>query len=83
MREQEARVDRVLGEARLVQRKEVANVVSHKGSSELCRCREHNGVVSANQLLVLSLDRLDIPPAPAKLGPDLRVQHLVKEELQG
>lgn len=83
MCQQEACMDLLLGKMRFVQRKEVANVVGDQRPTELCRRHEHGSVSGAEELVMLGLDRLDIPPGPAELDPDLRVQHLVEEELQG
>jgi hypothetical protein len=64
MCQQEACMDLLLGKMRFVQRKEVANVVGDQRPTELCRRHEHGSVSGAEELVMLGLDRLDIPPGP-------------------
>ena len=60
----------------------MANVVGEKRPTELCRGRKHGSVVGTEELRMLKLDRFDVPPGPTKLNSDLRVEHLVEENLQ-
>ena len=50
---------------------EVANVVSDERTAQRCSPLEDNDIAQAEQILVLGLDRLDIPSAAPELGPIL------------
>jgi hypothetical protein len=63
-------------------REEVAHVVIDEGTAQRCSPLEDNDIAHAEQILVLGLDRLDIPSATPELGLNPRVQRLVKKEFQ-
>lgn len=64
-----------------MKREEMPNVICDQGTPELCRTLEDHGVGNPDKVLMLSGNRFDLPfPAP-ELDSDLRVEHLVEEEL--
>ena len=71
-----------LADALLVDRKEMTDVVGNERPAQLRRLLQHQGVVGAEELGMVGLNRLDIPSPPPKLDRDGWVQHLVEEEFQ-
>lgn len=80
MRQQQAAVGLLLSQILPVKREEMAHVVSDESAAELLSTIEHGLIVKTQQFRMITLNRLDIPPALSKLNRDLRIQHLVEEE---
>ncbi len=70
-------MNRVVGQEGLVERQEVADVVCDQDPSQLPCGFQDDEVVLTQQLLVVALNRLYVPPASPQLDRDLRIQHLV------
>ncbi len=81
MGEDEPSVNPLLGQVPMVKRKEVAHVIRDERAAQLCRTLQYDSIVEPDQILMLCLNRFDVPSAASQLDADLGVEHLIEQEL--
>ncbi len=81
MGEDEPGVNPLLGQITTVKRKKMTNVIRDEHPAQLCRTLHYDAIVKPYQIVMLCLNRFDVPSAASELDADLWVEHLIKEEL--